>query len=131
MIQAGSFLFVADKSGTALCQCIKVLGPGKKRFALLGDVVLVAVQRLNLLRYARLKQRQQEKYKKGTLHRGLIVRSKFSYRRYPGIFVRFDENAVILVNKSVVPVSNRVYGPILTELSLKYPSIGCVSRYLI
>lgn len=131
MVQVGSILFVTDKSGTALCECIKVLGSGKKRIAYLSDVILVSIKRLNLLRYSRLKERQKKKFNVGTLHRGLVIRTKVYYCRFPGIFVRFDENSVVLVNKKVVPVSNRVYGPVLMELCIRHPSVGCVSRYII
>ena len=61
----------------------------------------------------------------------MIIRTKVYYCRFPGIFVRFDENSVVLVNKKVVPVSNRIYGPVLMELCVRYPSVGCVSRHII
>lgn len=131
MVQLGSLLFVSDKSGVSFCECIKVLGSGKKRIAYLGDVILVSVKRLNLLRFSKLKERQKRKFSKGTMHRALVIRTKVFFSRLPGVFVRFDENSVVLVNKQVVPISNRIYGPILMELCIRFPSIGCIARFII
>ena len=64
MIQVGSILFVSDKSGVSLCECIKVLSSGKKRIAFLSDVILVSVKRLNLLRFSRLKDRQKKNFQR-------------------------------------------------------------------
>ena len=131
MIQSGSLLFVSDKSGIALCECIKVLGSSKKRIASLGDVVLISVKRLTYMRFSLLKERQKKKFSKGTVHRALIIRTKSYFCRLPGIFIRFNENSVVLVNKNIVPISNRIYGPVLMELCIRYPSVGCVSRDII
>jgi large subunit ribosomal protein L14 len=86
---------------------------------------------LNVKKARFLKPRLRKRFGLGTLHRALVVRTKFSYCRLPGNYIRFDENAVVLVNKRVVPVSNRVYGPIIKELCMKWPSLGCVSRSII
>jgi hypothetical protein len=75
---------------------------------------------------ARLKAKKRRKYSKGRLLRALVVRSKVNFLRMSGIFIKFDENTVVLVNKRVVPISNRVYGPILKELCMRWPSLGCV-----
>ncbi len=66
-----------------------------------------------------LKARLQKKYFKGSIHRGLIIRSKVNFIRLPGVFIKFGENTVVLVTKNVVPVSNRVYGPVLREMCMR------------
>jgi len=118
MIQVGTIVKVSDKTGVVLAQCIKVLGPTRKRIAFIGDLVIVTVKRLNIDRYKRIKSSRRKRFNIGTLHRGLVVRSKEQFCRSPGLHYRFNENAVVLVNKKVVPISNRVYGPILRELCM-------------
>lgn len=118
MVQLGTILKVTDKTGVSLVQCIKVFGSSKKKIALIGDVVLVSVKWISRRRYANLKPRLKKRFGLGTLHRALVVRSRVNYLRTTGIFLKFDENAVVLVNKRTVPVSNRVYGPMLKELCM-------------
>lgn len=100
MIQAGTILKVTDKTGVVLVQCIKVFSSSKRRIAYLGDVILVSVQRINPKKFHNVKLFKRKKFFKGTLHRGLIVRTKVNYTRSAGIFIRFNENAVVLVIKS-------------------------------
>jgi len=131
MIQCGTILRVIDKTSVVLGRCIKVFGSTKKRIANLGDVVLITVRWLNAKKFSLLKPRIRKRFNFGTLHRALVVRTKVNYCRFPGAFIRFDENAVVLVTRKVIPVSNRVYGPILKELCMKWPSLGCVTRCII
>jgi large subunit ribosomal protein L14 len=74
---------------------------------------------------------RRKKYLKGTLHRALVIRSKVNYCRVPGVHVKFTENSVVIVNKKKVPLSNRIYGPVLKELCYRLPSIGCITRFMI
>lgn len=131
MIQVGTILKVTDKTGVVLVQCIKVLGNSKKRIALLGDVVLVAVKRINPKKFKNVKLFRRKKFFKGTLHRGLIIRSKINFMRLSGLFIRFNENTVVLVNKKIVPISNRIYGPVIRELCMRLPSLGCITRVML
>jgi len=131
MVQLGTIVKVTDKTGVVLAQCIKVLGPTGKRIAYLGDLVIVSVRWINPRKFHNVKERKKKMFAKGTLHRALVVRSKTNYSRIPGVFIRFNENAVVLVNRLVVPVSNRVYGPILREFAMRWPSLGCVTRCFI
>jgi large subunit ribosomal protein L14 len=131
MIQQGTLLKVTDKTGVTLVQCIKVLGSSKKGIAYLGDVILVTVKKLNSKQFRGAASRKKRKFIKGTLHRGLIVRTKVNYKRLNGILIKFNENSLVLVNKRSVPISNRINGPILKELCIKLPSLGCVTRYMI
>jgi large subunit ribosomal protein L14 len=131
MIQLGSIVKVTDKTGVILGRCVKVLGSRRNRIAFLGDVVLVSVRKININRFRRLKVRWRKRFALGTLHRALVIRSKVNFCRLPGVFIKFGENAVVLVNKRVVPVSNRIYGPVMREFCMRWPSIGCVTRCLV
>jgi len=119
MIQVGTILRVSDKTAVSLVKCIKVLGQSKKKIAYIGDVIIVSVQFINSKKMQKLKLNKRKRFFKGTIHRGLIIRSKVNYNRLNNIFIKFNENAIVLVNKKIVPISNRVYGPILTELARK------------
>lgn len=99
MIQLGSLLKVCDKTGVVLVRCIKVFGHYNKKIANIGDVVLVSVQHINPKKFKNVKLFRRKKFFKGTLHRGLIVRSKVCYNRMPGVFIRFNENSIVLVIK--------------------------------
>jgi large subunit ribosomal protein L14 len=131
MIQVGTILKVTDKTSVVLVTCIKVFGNAKKRIARLGDVILVSVKRINVKKSQNLKLRLRKRYNKGTLHRALVVRSKVNFCRVPGVFIRFNENSGVIVNKRVVPMSNRVFGPVIKELCIKWPFLGCVTRSII
>lgn len=131
MIQLGSIVKVSDKTCVVLAQCIKVLGSWRKKSVKLGDVFLISVQWINPRKFILLKDRLQKKFLKGTVHRALLIRSKKNYCRISGIFIRFGENTVVLITKNIVPVSNRIYGPILREMCMRWPSLGCVSNCII
>lgn len=131
MIQLGTLLKVADKTGMVLVQCIKVLGYSKKKVALIGDMVLVSVKWINPRRFASLKERKQKRYNLGTMHRALVLRSKYNFQRLPGFFIKFNENAVVIVNRRGAPYSRRIAGPILREFCLRRPWVGCVVRNVI
>lgn len=131
MVQVSTLLKVVDKTGITSVKCIKVLNTVKNRIACVGDVVVVSVHRLNPRKFHKVKLFKKKKFFKGTLHRGLIVRSRVQFKRMSSIFLRFDENSVVLVNKRVVPVSNRVFGPVPRELCMRLPSLGCVTRFMI
>lgn len=130
MIQVGSILKVTDKTGVMFAQCIKVLGSSKSRIAYLGDIVIVTIIRINPRKFVNAKDRWKQRFLRGTIHRGLLIRTKVNFCRTPGIFLKFTENTVVLVTRQGVPVSNKVYGPVLLELCKKWPSLGCVSNYM-
>lgn len=131
MIQAGSIVKVCDKTGVTLALCVKVIGSAKKRIAFMGDVILVSVKRINPKKFKNVKLFRRKKFFKGTLHRALVVRTKVNYVRLPGLLIRFNENSVVLVNKKIVPLSNRIFGPVIRELCMRLPSLGCVTRLMI
>lgn len=107
MIQMNTRLKVADNSGAKIVTCIKVLGGSHHMIASLGDVIVVAVKEIS---------GRESKVKKGSVHRAVIVRSKFGSTRRDGTKITFDDNSVVLVNNQNEPVGTRVFGPIAREL---------------
>ena len=106
MIQMQTNLDVADNSGAKRVQCIKVLGGSKRKFATIGDVIVVAVKDAI----------PRGKVKKGEVARAVIVRTAAAIRRSDGSAIRFDRNAAVLVNKQDEPVGTRIFGPVTREL---------------
>ena len=109
MIQMQTSLEVADNSGARRVQCIKVLGGSKRKFAWVGDVIVVSVK--DAIPRGRVK--------KGEVHRAVIVRTKFAVRRPDGSAIRFDRNAAVLVSKDNEPIGTRIFGPVVRELRAK------------
>ena len=106
MIQQQTVLKVIDNSGAKIVKCIKILGGFKKRYARLGDLVVVSVQQL------RNKSKKTSKVSKGEIFRALIVRTKKKYSRKDGSLFFLQENAVVLINKQGNPIGTRILGPI-------------------
>ncbi len=106
MIQMQSVLRVADNSGARSVRCIKVLGGSKRRTAGIGDVIVVSVQ----------EAAPKGKVKKGEVLKAVIVRSAHGVRRADGSLIRFDHNAVVLLNNQLQPLGTRVSGPVTREL---------------
>jgi large subunit ribosomal protein L14 len=106
MIQTESRLEVADNSGAKEVQCIKVLGGSKRRYAGVGDVIVVSIK--NAL--------PKGKVKKGDVHRAVIVRTRQAVRRADGSEIVFDKNAAVLINKQNEPIGTRIFGPVTREL---------------
>jgi len=115
MIQLGTIVKVADKTGVVLAQCIKVFSTSKDHIAYIGDVILVSIRWVNPKRLQYIKERRRKRFLKGSLQRALVIRAKTNFVRDSGIFMKFDENSVILVSKSVVPLSNRLRVPYLKK----------------
>jgi large subunit ribosomal protein L14 len=106
MIQMQSNLDVADNSGAKRVMCIKVLGGSKRRFAAIGDIIVVSVK--DAIPRGRVK--------KGDVHRAVIVRTAKELRRQDGTSIRFDRNAAVLINKQGEPIGTRIFGPVTREL---------------
>lgn len=105
MIQQESRLNVADNSGAKEVLCIRVLGGTKRRYASVGDKIVVSV-----------KDATSSGIKKGTVSKAVIVRTKKELRRKDGSYIRFDDNAVVLLNNSDEPRGSRIFGPVAREL---------------
>jgi len=106
MIQMQTILNVADNSGAKKVQCIKVLGGSHRRYAYIGDVIRVSIKEII----------PNGKVKKGDVYFALIVRTKKGVRRPDGSIIRFDSNAVVLLNTQKQPIGTRVFGPVTREL---------------
>ena len=109
MIQVESSLQVADNSGAKRVACIKVLGGSKRRYATVGDIIVVSVK--EAIPHA--------KVKKGEVMRAVIVRTAKESRRPDGTYIKFDTNAAVLLNKQGEPVGTRIFGPVARELRAK------------
>lgn len=106
MIQMQSFLDVADNSGAKKAMCIKVLGGSKRRYASVGDIVLVSIK----------KSLPNSDVKQKTVTKAVIVRTASPIRREDGSYVKFDSNAIVLVDKDGNPRGTRIFGPVAREL---------------
>lgn len=109
MIQMQSRLEVADNSGAKKIQCIKVLGGSKRKYAHLGDVIVVSVK----------EAMPGGKVKKGDVLQAVVVRTRKAVAREDGTYIRFDENAAVMLNKQGQLIGNRVFGPVARELRTK------------
>ncbi|MBP3562010.1 MAG: 50S ribosomal protein L14 [Treponema sp.] len=106
MIQMQSCMNVADNSGAKIVQCIKVLGGTHRRYAGIGDIVVVAVKDAI----------PTSTIKKGTIEKAVIVRQAKEYRRPDGTYIRFDDNACVIVDENKNPKGKRIFGPVAREL---------------
>lgn len=113
MIQMQTTMDVADNSGALVVQCIKVLGGSHRRYARIGDVIRVAVK----------KALPRSKVKKGSVMRAVVVRQAKDYGREDGSAIRFDKNAVVLINNNNEPIGTRIFGAIPRELRAGYMKI--------
>ena len=109
MIQVQTELFVADNTGAKKIECIKVLGGSKRRYASIGDIIVVSVKEAI----------PRGKVKKGSLHRAVIVRTKQGIFRKDGSKVKFDNNAAVLTDEKGDPLGTRIFGPVTRELRFK------------
>ena len=131
MIQLGSLVKVADKTGVVLGQCIKVLGNSCKRIAYIGDIILISVKWINVKKFHKVKERLKKRFRRGSMHRALIIRVKVNVKVINGVFIKFNENAVIIISKKILPLSNRAHGPVLKNFCIKLPALGCIARTII
>jgi large subunit ribosomal protein L14 len=106
MIQQQSELDVADNSGAKRIMCVKVLGGSRRRYATIGDVIVVSIR----------EAMPNSKVKKGDVARAVIVRATKQIRRKDGSYIRFDNNAAVLVSAQNEPVGTRIFGPVAREL---------------
>ncbi len=109
MIQSESNLEVADNSGARRVQCIRVLGGSRRRWASVGDIIVVAVKEAI----------PRGKVKKGDVHKAVIVRTAKEIHRQDGSAIRFDRNAAVLINNAGEPIGTRIFGPVTRELRAK------------
>ena len=109
MIQSETMLEVADNSGARRVQCIKVLGGSKRKYASVGDVIVVSIKEAI----------PRGRVKKGDIHRAVVVRTAKDIHRADGSAIRFDRNAAVLINPQNEPIGTRIFGPVTRELRAK------------
>ena len=109
MIHNETNLEVADNSGARKVQCIKVIGGSKRKFASVGDIIIVSIKEAI----------PKGKVNKGDVHPAVIVRTAKEIRRNDGSAIRFDKNAAVLINKQQEPIGTRIFGPVTRELRAK------------
>jgi large subunit ribosomal protein L14 len=109
MIQAETRLTAADNSGARVLYCIKVLGGSRRRYASIGDIIVVSVKEAI----------PNAKVKKGDVLKAVVVRTKKEIRRLDGSFIRFDDNSAVLINAQKEPIGTRIFGPVARELRAK------------
>jgi len=109
MIQMQTRLKVADNSGAKEVQCLKVLGGSKRRYAAIGDIIVVSIK----------EAMPNSKVKKGDVAKAVIVRTKQKLRRPDGSYLCFDDNSAVLINAALEPVGTRIFGPVARELRAK------------
>lgn len=123
MLHERSIISVADNSGAKIVRVFKVLGSAAKRYAEIGDIVVVSVQ----------KAEPRKSVKKKDVLRGVVVRQKKAFRRKDGSYIRFDENAVVIIDKTKKePIAGRIFGPIPRELAEKgYQKIASLAPEIV
>jgi len=109
MIQLKSLLEVADNSGARKVVCVKVLGGSRRRYASVGDVIVVAVKEAT----------PNSKITKGSVHKAVVVRTAKEVSREDGSYIRFDNNSVVIIDDSMEPKGTRIFGPVARELRSK------------
>ncbi|MCX7769973.1 MAG: 50S ribosomal protein L14 [Proteobacteria bacterium] len=109
MIQMQTKLEVADNSGAKKVMCIKVVGSTKRRYATVGDLIMISVKEAI----------PEGKVKKGDVLKAVVVRTKKAVRRPDGSYIRFDDNAAVLLNNQLEPIGTRIFGPVARELRAK------------
>ncbi len=109
MIQAETRLTVADNSGAKVLYCIKVLGGSRRRYAGVGDIIVVTVKEAI----------PNAKVKKGEILKAVVVRTKKEIKRPDGSYIRFDDNSAVLINPNKEPIGTRIFGPVARELRAK------------
>jgi large subunit ribosomal protein L14 len=106
MIKVETMLDVADNSGAKKVLCFRILGGSKRKSASVGDIIVVSIK----------EAAPESKVKKGDVHRAVIVRTKKEVRRPDGSYIRFDNNAAVIINEAREPIGTRIFGPIAREL---------------
>jgi len=109
MIQMYTKMAAADNSGAKKIMCIKVLGGTRRRYASIGDIIVVSVK----------EALPKSKVKKGEVHKAVVVRTRKEIARPDGSYIKFDSNAAVLINNQMEPIGTRIFGPVARELRAK------------
>jgi len=122
MIQKQTKLIVADNSGAKVVQCFNIPGASKKRYARIGDIIVASVKVAE----------PNKQIKKGDIVRAVVVRQRKPFRRKDGSYVKFDDNAAVIIQKEKEPAGTRIFGPIPRELKEKgYTKIVSMAKFVV
>lgn len=134
MILPLSYLNVVDNAGVRKVMCLGIFKCSKTLGAKLGQIIIVSIKSVYTVKYHNKYDKSianKVKFKKGMIRLGIIVRERRLFKRFSGIFLRFSDNALVLINKKQAPYSKRLSGPILYELCQLYKFIGTIARNII
>jgi len=122
MIQPQTILKVTDNSGAKIVRCFKVLGGSRKKYARIGDIIVVSVRNAE----------PRREIKKKAVVKAIVVRQKKPFRRRDGSYIKFDENAVVLIDSKKAPLGGRIFGPIPREIKEKgYSQVAALAPEIV
>jgi len=131
MLRKNSKVYCKDNTGVKLVKVFQVAGSRHRRKANLGDMVLVVVRARNLKANNLKNSRQLWRFRRGSVHRALVVNVSSWYYRSIGIYIRWTENAVVLVDKKKTPLGTKIYAILTKEFMTKYPALGSICHKII
>jgi len=131
MVKIGSFVYCVDRTGVLTVKIIQVLGNSPKRYATLGSKVIVVVKTYKKVSKFLSEKRNKTRFKRGSIHRAVLIHQKQKFRRKDFSHIWYDKNAIILVDKKFVPFSKRINVTVPREVANKFPVIGSVSKVII
>jgi len=131
MLVVGSYVECVDDIGAVSAQILKVKHVRNRKFARIGDIVLVTIKTVNKNRGFFLDKKKAKKLMKGTLHRGVVVYTKQKFSRMDKSLLSFSKNGIVLVNKSSYPYAKRLRSPLPWEVAVKYPFVGSLSKMIL
>jgi len=131
MLRKNSSVYCKDNTGVKLVKIFQVAGSRHRRKANLGDTVLVVVRARNLKAKNLKNARQLRRFRRGSVHRALVVNVNNWFYRSIGIYIRWTENAIILVDKNKTPLGTKIYATLTKEFMDKYPALGSICHSII
>jgi len=132
MLRMNSFAYCVDNTGVADVKVFQILGENKKkRVGTIGDRVYIVVKSLDKILINLLEEKKRKRYKKGTLHRAVIIHVKKKVKRKNRTWMWFNSNSIVLVDKKRKPLSRRIRTVIPREIAIKYPTIASISSLII
>jgi ribosomal protein L14 len=130
MLKIGSYAYCIDITGVHLVKIFKVLGAGSKNNIMLGTMVMIVVKSVNTRSHFLKDERIKFKFRRGTIHRAIVVHTKEKYRRANRTYIWFPRNAVVLINKNRIPIAKRVKLGVPKEVADEYAAIGSMCPHI-
>lgn len=126
MIRKNSVVYCVDNTGVKLVKVFQVIGSRHRRKANLGDFVLVVIRARNLKAKNMQSEKQLWRFRRGSVHRALVVNVNTWYYRPIGIYIRWTQNAIVLVDRHKTPIGSRIYATLTKEFFTKFPALGSI-----